>query len=139
MKQFLLAAALLCLAVPASAVPAIVRGAAETTDGDTVTVAGLTVRLKGVDAPEQWMPGGPEATAAMRKLVGNWLKCELTGEKTRGREVGFCRNADNVDIAEAIIKSGLALACPRYSKRYLKFEQPQALQRLHRAPYCIER
>jgi endonuclease YncB( thermonuclease family) len=50
------------------------------------------------------MSGGPEATAAMRKLVGNWLKCELTGEKTRGREVGFCRNRDGEDIGKAIIE-----------------------------------
>jgi len=69
----------------------------------------------------------------MRKLVGNWLKCELTGEKTRGRELGFCRNRDGEDIGKAIIEGGFALACPHYSERYVPFEQSKARQRLQRA------
>jgi hypothetical protein len=98
------AIALAMMVATLRAAPAIVEGAARTTDGDTVIVDGYTVRLKGVDAPEQWMLGGPEATAAMREIVGSWLKCELTGEKTRGREVGFCRNAAGEDIGQAIIE-----------------------------------
>jgi endonuclease YncB( thermonuclease family) len=114
-----------------------VQGPAEVTDGDTVVVVGVTVRLKGVDAPERDQPGGPQATDAMRVIVGEWLKCELTGEKTHGREIGYCVNAAGEDIAEAIIKRGLALACPRYSDRYFKFEQPEALRRQPRASYCV--
>jgi endonuclease YncB( thermonuclease family) len=133
------AIALAMMVATSRAAPAIVESAAPTTDGDTVIVDGYTVRLKGVDAPEQWMLGGPEATAAMREIVGSWLKCELTGEKTRGREVGFCRNAAGEDIGQAIIECGFALACPRYSKRYVQFEQPKARQGLRRARYCEER
>jgi micrococcal nuclease len=127
------ASALAVLTIASNAVPAIVEGPATTVDGDTVTVGSYTVRLKGVDAPENWMKGGPEATAFMRSIVGDWLKCELTGEKTRDREVGFCRNKAGQDTAEEIIKKGLALCCPRYSKRYCKFEQPEAQQRQPRA------
>ena len=65
----------------------------------------------------------------MRKLVGNWLKCELTGEKTRGREVGFCRNRDGEDIGKS----------PHYSERHVLFEQSKARERLQRARYCIKR
>jgi len=74
----------------------------------------------------------------MRKLVGNWLKWELTGEKTRGREVGFCRNRGE-DIGKAIIEGGFALASPHYSERYVPFEQSKARERLQRARYCIKR
>jgi micrococcal nuclease len=127
------AAAFAVLTTVSGAVPAIVEGPATTVDGDTVTVGSYTVRLKGVDAPENWMKGGPEATAFMRSIVGDWLKCELTGEKTRGREVGFCRNKAGQDTAEEITKKGLALCCPRYSERYCKLEQTEAQRRQPRA------
>jgi micrococcal nuclease len=146
MKSIIIALALVAVTTVSNAAPAIIEGPATTTDGDTVTVLNqlanppqsYSVRLKGVDAPENWMKGGPEATAFMRPIVGDWLKCELTGEKTRKREVGFCRNKAGQDIAEQIIKKGLALCCPHYSKRYCKFEQPEAQQRQPCARYCLD-
>jgi endonuclease YncB( thermonuclease family) len=114
-----------------------VEGAASVVDGDTVVVNGITVRLKGVDAPEPYMPGGPEATAAMRLIVRGWLRCDLTGEKTFKREVGYCYTAEGYDIGEAIISGGKALSCPRYCDVYRPFEQPSAQQRQPRASYCI--
>jgi endonuclease YncB( thermonuclease family) len=148
--QKLLAGLLLFVTIAeAHAVPAIVEGKATVTDGDTVTVTvegdkkgekkSYEIRLKGVDAPESWMKGGPAATAAMQEIVGDWLRCELTGEKTRKREVGFCRNREGKDIAAEVIKKSLALCCPHYSKRYCEFEQPVAVQNLARARYCLER
>jgi endonuclease YncB( thermonuclease family) len=62
-----------------------------------------------------------------------------TPSATHGREVGYCVNAQGQDIGEIIVKQGLALACPFYSKRYVTFEQPQAVARLPRAPYCKAR
>ena len=115
-----------------------VEGPAYATDGDTVVVAGVEVRLKGVDAPERADKYGPEATVGMQAIVGNWLRCGLTGEKTRNREVGYCTNAAGQDIGEAIIKKGLALACECYSDRYLPFEQPDAVKRIPRSSYCIK-
>jgi micrococcal nuclease len=113
-----------------------IEGRAVTLDGDTVVVSGTHIRLKGVDAPELGQFGGLEAKRAMAAIAGNWLKCELTGEKTHGREVGFCHNARGEDIGQAIIEQGYALACPHYSLRYVKFDQPMQLQRQRRAPYC---
>jgi endonuclease YncB( thermonuclease family) len=115
-----------------------VEGPAYVKDGDTVVVAGTTVRLKGVDAPEPADKYGREATVGMQAIVGNWLRCGLTGEKTYGREVGYCTNAADLDIGEAIIKKGLALACECFSDRYVRFEQPDAVARLPRASYCIK-
>ena len=45
-----------------------VEGPAYVEDGDTVVVAGVKVRLKGVDAPEQADKYGPEATAGMQVI-----------------------------------------------------------------------
>ena len=117
---------------------ATIEGQATIVDGDTVKVNGIPVRLKGVDAPEMADRYGPEATRGMQAVVGSWLRCELTGEKTHNREVGYCVNGKGEDIGEAIIKQGFALACPRYSDRYVKFEQRDTIARLPRATYCLQ-
>ena len=128
------------LAVTAAlAGPAQVAGKARVLDGDTVVVDGWRVRLKGVDAPELAMPGGIYAREVMREIVGieGSLVCVLTGEKTRGREVGFCTRPDGLDVNREIIIRGAALACPRFSQRYLLDETADARVRLQRAPYCF--
>jgi endonuclease YncB( thermonuclease family) len=139
MRALMIAAALAVATGTAAQAINTVEGEARVIDGDTVVVAGVTVRLKGVDAPEQADKYGPDATNGMRAIVGDWLRCELTGEKTRKREVGYCVNAAGRDIGQEIISRGLALACPFYSRRYIPFEQPGARSRLPRAPYCHEK
>ena len=66
--------------------------------------------------------------------------CELTGEKTHDREVGYCWEGNRHLIRELgmrIVASGFALARPRYSTRYLPFETEEAKSRQMRAPYCV--
>ena len=46
----------------------------------------------------------------MRLIAGNWLRCELTGEVTHRRQVGYCVNAEGEDTGAAIVKQGLARA-----------------------------
>ena len=48
-------------------------------------------------------------------------------KKTHRREVSYCTTANGIDINQAIIAQGAALACPRYNTRYLPFEQAAAL------------
>ena len=112
--------ALILLALPASAGERL-AGRAHVTDGDTISVGGVAVRLKGVAAPEvahfgdPGEPGGIEAKAFMVELVeGQMVVCDLTQERTHGRRVGCCYR-DGEDIAEALIRAGLARDCPRYS------------------------
>ena len=138
MKIVLAALAAFVVMGTTAAPAATIEGQATIVDGDTVKVNGIPVRLKGVDAPEMADRYGPEATRGMQAVVGSWLRCELTGEKTHNREVGYCVNAKGEDIGEAIIKQGFALACPRYSDRYVKFEQRDTIARLPRATYCLQ-
>jgi endonuclease YncB( thermonuclease family) len=56
-------------------------------------------------------------------------------KKTHRREVGYCTTANGIDINQAIIAQGAALACPRYDTRYLPFEQAAALAAQPRSPY----
>jgi len=116
-----------------------ISGLARVIDGDTVVVAGIHVRLKGVDAAELGTARGENARAVMVKLVTRELTCHLTGEKTYRREVGYCTTAGGTDINRAIIAQGAALACPRYDDRYVPFEQPAALAAQPRSPYCVKR
>jgi endonuclease YncB( thermonuclease family) len=123
----------------ARAKEATISGPARVIDGDTVVVAGVHVRLKGVDAAELPTPLGEIARTTMRAIVGNSeLSCQLTGERSWRREVGFCFTSDGVDINRRIVELGVALSCPRYSTRYLEFEQPVALAVQSRAPYCLQ-
>jgi endonuclease YncB( thermonuclease family) len=116
-----------------------VSGPARVLDGDTVVVAGTRVRLKGVDAAELGTARGESARRAMVALVTGTLTCRLTGEKTYGREVGYCFTSDGTDINQAIIASGAALACPRYDDRYVQYEQAAARAAQPRAVYCVAR
>ena len=72
-------------------------------------------------------PGGTEAKAFMVELVeGQTVVCDLTQERTHGRRVGWCY-LDGEDVAEALVRAGLARDCPRFSGgQYAAVEQPAA-------------
>jgi endonuclease YncB( thermonuclease family) len=131
--------ALLCPGM-ALAGEAILTGHARTIDGDTIEIGGVSVRLKGIAAPERDEPGGPEATQAMRALIGDRdVRCALTGERTHGRAVGFC-STGNVDLNGSMVRGGWALSCPHFSRWYVGTEPQQGtVQRIgyHLPPYCL--
>jgi endonuclease YncB( thermonuclease family) len=124
---------------PSTTAAPTINGPARVIDGDTVVVAGTSIRLKGVDAAELGTARGENARRVMATLVTGHLTCRLTGEKTYGREVGYCTTANGTDINRAIIASGAALACPRYDDRYVPFEQAAALAAQPRSSYCGKR
>ena len=119
-----------------AAEPHVISGPSRVLDGDTVVVGEIHVRLKGVDAPER----GEFAREIMIEIVnGSDLTCQLTGEKTHKRDVGYCTTAEGVDINRAIIEQGVALACPRFDRWYLPYEQASALEAQPRSSYCLRR
>ena len=60
-------------------------------------------------------------------------------KKTHRREVGYCTTANGIDINQAIIAQGAALACPCYDTRYVPFEQAAALAAQSRSSFCAKR
>ena len=62
----------------------------------------------------------------MEVIVRYELTCRLTGEKFNRMEVGYCTTPDGTDIAQAIVATGWALACPIHDDRYVKFEKSEA-------------
>jgi micrococcal nuclease len=87
----------------------------------------MPIRLNGLAAPEGDEPGGAAATEAMLELVqGRTLSCELDGERTHDRCVGVCY-LNGADIAEVMVREGLARDCPRFSGgRYATTERRAA-------------
>lgn len=88
-------------------------------DGDTFACAGgLRVRVWGVQAPEAHDPGGPEATAALDRLIaGRTLICIPRG-RSYARVVALCfipRGAPDQDLAAELVRTGHATDWPRYS------------------------
>jgi len=106
-------------------------------DGDTIEVGPVPIRLNGVSAPEMEEPLGPPSKAFMVDLVhGKRVRCELNGEKTHDRFVGICHLGGR-DIGAAVIKSGLALDCPKFSGgRYKAVEVEAARSAIKLPRYC---
>ena len=102
-------------------------------------VSGVPIRLQGVAAPESKEKWGRASKKTMEQIVaGRRLRCELTGDKTYGREV-VCYLDDGTDIGAAIIVEGLARDCPRYSGgRYAAYQTDKS-RTLPFPAYCRKR
>ncbi len=104
-------------------------------DGDTVVLKGVTVRLQGIDAPESHQscrnaqnrpyPCGAIATAALRLMMAaGGVRCDFEPEPGRyGRKIGYCYASDGTDISRWMVRQGFAVACRKYSKRYVEAEE----------------
>lgn len=116
------------------AAPALadVRGVARVIDGDTLEVAGTTVRLFGIDAPEAgqscegdgraW-PCGDWAGSELRRLIGGHrVLCEQVDTDRYGRMVARC-SVSGRDLGAALVESGAAFAYRRYSMAYVGQER----------------
>lgn len=115
-------------------------GIAKVTDGDTIVINGVHIRLEGIDAPEagqtcqrRWFgawPCGSAATLALVNLVeGRTVTCEDKGPDKYGRTLGLCR-IDGKDINAFMVRQGHAWAFVRYSTSYVKEEAEARAQKI---------
>ena len=122
----MLTAGLVACAAPA----ADIIGPAAVVDGDGIFVDGVEIRLGGgIDAFELgqtcrnrdgtiWHCGAV-ATYAMAQLIrGHMITCRPTGT-SYDRVVAVCVRDDGVDLAEAMIAQGRAVAWERYGTEYI--------------------
>jgi endonuclease YncB( thermonuclease family) len=127
-------------------------GQAVVNDGDSLTINGARIRLRGIDAPEfsqtcmrngQTYPCGREARQALqRSLVLGVLSCEGWERDKFGRLLAVCR-AGSVDLNRRQVELGWAISYGDYfaaenearaAKRGLwagSFEQPRAWRDRH--------
>jgi len=109
----------------------LLTGTATATDGDSLVVGSQRVRLFGIDAPEldqtcttdgsSW-PCGTQAKERLNELInGQRVDCQITGLDQYGRTLGRC-STEFLDINEAIVELGWALAYREYSQDYVAAE-----------------
>lgn len=106
------------------------EGSAVAVDGDSIRLNGAELRLYGIDAPElaqqcgnpSWPCGRAAHDALAVLLAGRDAKCRAMDADHYGRIIATCR-AGGVDVAEAMVRQGLAIAYRRYSQRYIPAEE----------------
>jgi endonuclease YncB( thermonuclease family) len=106
-------------------------GIPKITDGDTIRIGNIRIRLHGIDAPEakqtctaggkEWRCGW-EATNALANIVGrHWVTCSKRDVDRYGRVVAVCR-AGPIDLNAWMVGNGWAVAYRRYSMDYVRDE-----------------
>jgi endonuclease YncB( thermonuclease family) len=101
-------------------------GQASVVDGDTLEVHGTRIRLWGVDAPESsqlcrgadsnlYRCGAKAANDLDSFIARRPVNCTPVAEDQYGRTVATCSVA-GADIGEWLVRNGLALDWPQYSK-----------------------
>lgn len=132
------AAAFLFLAVAdmASAPAADLIGQASIIDGDTLDIHGARIRLWGIDAPEsgqlcrgedslQYRCGAKAANALAAFIDQRPVSCTPKTLDRYGRTVASCTVA-GFDLADWLVRQGLALDWPRYSSGHYAGAQDEA-------------
>lgn len=110
--------------------PTILKGKCYVIDGDTISINSVPIRLAGIDAPELDHPYGQAAKWAMVKITkAQLITARIAPEMSFDRTVAICCLPDGRDIAAELVKQGLALDWPLFSKgRYREFE-PEGVRR----------
>lgn len=108
-----------------------VEGQARVSDGDSLHVGGLSLRLFGIDAPERgqncdldgepWPCGTWAREVLERATAKGSLRCKAVEIDRYGRTVATC-DGDAGDLGRLMVLSGAAAAYTRYSDRYLAEE-----------------
>lgn len=109
-----------------------ITGRASVIDGDTIEIHGTRIRLHGIDAPEAGQSCqlkqksyrcGQESAFVLTDLVSNsTVTCIKKDTDRYGRMVAQCF-ARSVNLNEAMVKTGWALAYRDYSTDYVHDEQ----------------
>lgn len=133
----ILGALLVSMGLPALAEDTL-RGTANIVDGDTIEIAGIPIRLHGIDAPEQLqnctgdghqITCGKLATKALARMIGTaTVTCVLLGQDKYDRLLGEC-SADGQSLNARMVRDGWALAFVKYSDRYIAQEKEARAER----------
>lgn len=117
---------------PTAVAGSALHGPARVKDGDTIVIAGTTIRLEGIDAPEaaqscrtsdggSW-PCGRESTRALADLIGaDDVACVHRGFDKYSRMLAVC-SAGGRNLNALMVQRGWAWAFVRYSQAYSGLE-----------------
>jgi len=107
------------------------EGRAYAISGDSLNVAGTTVRLSGIEAPEQdqrcgsgnrrWRCGAAAGDALSRLIGGRIVSCTLSGNDGKGRPLASC-SAGKMEINAELVRRGHVFAESGLFARYASLE-----------------
>lgn len=107
-----------------------ITGYARVTDGDTIRIKGIRIRLYGIDAPEIDQPCwqsnikyscGLRSKQYLQNLIrGVSLNCDFLGKDSYGRQLAKCYDSANKDINAQMVSSGNAIAYLFFSRDYAR-------------------
>ncbi len=109
-----------------------VTGSVQITDGDTVKIDGIRIRLHGIDAPEtnqlcekvgQLWNCGRASTEALAKFIDDQLVTCIGDSTDRYKRLIAVCYVDEIDLNAAMVDAGLALAYRKYSLDYVVNEE----------------
>lgn len=126
------------LASTAVALPDDMAGQASIIDGDTLEIHGTRIRLWGIDAPEssqlcrgedslQYRCGAKAANDLDAFIARRPVNCLPISLDQYGRTVATC-SVGGADLGDWLVRNGLALDWPEYSKRKYGAAQREAEQ-----------
>ena len=129
---------LMLLVASGSANSADMVGQASIIDGDTLEIHGSRIRLWGIDAPEssqlcrgddslQYRCGAKAANHLDAFIAGRPVNCLPISLDRYGRTVATC-SVGGADLGDWLVRNGLALDWPQYSKRKYDDAQREAEQ-----------
>lgn len=104
------------------------EGTAKVSDGDSLHIGAVSLRLFGIDAPERgqkcdldgapWPCGTWARDVLEQAIAGQTLRCQPVETDRYGRTVATCVTAGG-DLGRQMVLNGAAAAYTRYSDRYL--------------------
>ena len=131
-----------------------VQGTAFVTDGDSLRVQGVVIRLKGVDAPElhqtcsregrPYRCGEAARQALLERIAGRPVACRIEGRDRYRRSLARCR-IDGQDLGAWLVLEGFAVGYHGYEAEESiarrrgvglwagEFERPSVWRQEHRA------
>ncbi|MBR0974325.1 thermonuclease family protein [Bradyrhizobium japonicum] len=130
------------LSLPALTSPARATGLvgqASIIDGDTLEIHGTRIRLWGIDAPESsqlcrgadslpYRCGAKAATELAALVIDRPVSCNTMSIDRYGRTVALC-TVSGLDLADWLVRHGLALDWRRYSQGHYAGAQDEAQRR----------
>lgn len=107
-------------------------GRPEVVDGDSLRLSGLSIRLKGVDAPEmqqtceraghRYRCGAAAKEALIGKIGANPIECRLAGRDRYQRSLAYCR-VEGQDLGAWLVEEGLAVGYGDYEREEARARQ----------------